>query len=152
MSKTKEPPMAWAEELGRQCAERRAERQAQEAAEVAASGQRAALPAAELARRFAQIAVKVVEAVDAFGRAAAVEIHTEPGADLVLWCGADRLELHRDDETARVQLRAQSRGDAFGVALDDADFHPEPAARRIATAFLEQLAITHGGGANVHAH
>jgi hypothetical protein len=140
----------WATELGRKVAERRAAHQAEAAAE--ATGQRAAVPAAELARRFAAIAVRVLEAVDAFGRAAGVEITSEPAvADLVqLRSGADRLELRRQDEDCRVTVRASSRGDEFSIALDGEAFDPEPAARRIGQQFLAQLAITHGGP-HVHA-
>jgi hypothetical protein len=154
MTTKTETPTAphWAAELGRQVAERRAAHEAEAAAEAAARGQRAALPAAELARRFAEIAVRVVEACDAFGRAAAVDISSEPAvADLVqLRSGPDQLELRRQDDDLRATLRALSRGDQFLIALDGEPFDPEPAARRIAETFIAQLSLTHGGP-HVHA-
>jgi hypothetical protein len=142
----------WAAERGRAVAAQRAARLAEAEAEAAATGQRAALPAAELARRFGKIAVRVVEAVDVFGRAAAIDITGEPtGAGLVvLHAGVDRLELRRQDEQVTVRLRALSRGDEFSIDLDVDAFDPEPPARRIAEAFIAQLAIAQGGP-HVHA-
>jgi hypothetical protein len=142
----------WAAAIGRQVAARRAAHQAEAAAEAEATGQRAIVPVAELVRRFAAVAVRVLEAVDAFGEAAGIEITSEPtGADLVLLqSGADRLELRREDETARVRLRALSRGNEFGVDLDGEAFDAEPPARRIAGEFIALLSITHGGP-HVHA-
>ncbi|MEX2221404.1 MAG: hypothetical protein WEG40_06370 [Candidatus Rokuibacteriota bacterium] len=137
----------WATEIGRRVAARRAARQAEAAAEVEATGQRAAVPVAVLAQRFADVAVRVVEAVDAFGTAAGVGIFSEPPApgSIQLRSDDDRLTLLRQDEDLRVTVRSRSRGDEFTIALDDGDFDAEVAARQIVRVFIQQLSLSHGG-------
>jgi len=150
--KNTSPGLHWAAEVGRQVAERRAAHQAAAAAEHEASGQRAAVPAAELARRFAEVAVAVVEAVRLFADAAGIDVEHEPPTpgSIQLRAGDDQLTLIRQDDAVHVAVRARSHGDAYPIDLGDDDFDADAIARRIAEQFIKQLSVTHGG-ANVHA-
>lgn len=136
----------WAAALGRRVAERRAERLAAQRAENEAAGGRAQVPTAELARRFADVAAVVVQALDAFATAAAIRIDSEPVAvdTLDLRAGPDRLRMLRQDDAVEVEFRGLSRGETRSWDLSVEPFAPDAVGRAIAEQFITQLVAQEG--------
>lgn len=141
-------PTDWAEQAGRQVAERRAARDAQAQAEAARDGARLDVPLAVLGQRFAATAAILVEAIDAHARAAGIPVTAESVLPPVveLRAGDDVLTLRLDDDVLRVTFRSRSWTEDMLVDLADTVFAPEPAARRVASRWFLQLDASHGGG------
>jgi hypothetical protein len=140
------PPTAWAEAAGRRLAERRAERLAeqQRAEEAAATGR--ALSLAELAQRFADVAVVVVAALDAFATAAMIRIESDPVAvgSLHLSAGANRLRMVREDDRLTAEFRGRSRAETRSWDLALEPFAPDEVGREIAQQWITQLGAEEG--------
>ncbi len=139
---------SWAEQLGAKVAAHRVEREAARKAEAELTEGRDRLPVDFLAKRFAEVAVLVLEAVDHFGRAAEIPIDPDPvaaGSVRLAGPGADRVWLRRVDDQLVVEVRSLSRSEEWSVDMTVEEFSPPTIARRIAEQFCRQLAASEEG-------
>ena len=153
-TKTETNTTAWAEAAGRRAAERRAAQEAAREAEAASDEARRDVPVEILTQRFAEVAARVIELVDAYATAAGLRVIADsvhpPTIELRAPTGAldrrdDRLVLHREDDTVRVTVASHARSDETFVDLAAEAFEADPAAHRIAARWLAQLDLTQGG-------
>jgi hypothetical protein len=135
----------WAAEAGARVAAHRAERLAERQAVAEAEEGRRCLPPELFRQRFAVTAALIVEAVDEFGRAAAIAIDADPvsagSVRLTAHGGTDMLALRLDDHWVTVDQRARSRGEQTSIDLAAEDYSPEPTARLIAERWCRQLEL-----------
>lgn len=143
-TKTTESPH-WAATRGAEVAARRV---AREAKQQASSNAEAPAPAI-VAKRFAEVAMLVIDMIDHFATAAEIAVAAEPPSATSVRLSAnalgDVLWLQLQDDDLLVTFRGRSRSEEVHVDLSLEAFVADTTARRIAEQWIKQLEMSEGG-------